>query len=126
MHEGTTVGLLQHDMAEDTGSIPGQVTSENTMLFGTRHSERGSDADEQLSDGRRLAKGESHCWWCLEGPVRRYCWLPVRDCKHDRHALQTRLFAALAFAGHHIRRGSEVAIVCDDGGCTGPCTLPSM
>lgn len=47
--------------------------------------------------------------------MRRYCWLPVRDCKHDRRALQTRLFAALAFAGLHICGGSAVAIVCDDG-----------
>eukprot|EP00884_Botryococcus_braunii_P013654 jgi/Botrbrau1/2228/Bobra.101_2s0056.1 len=53
--------------------------------------------------------------WCLGGPVTGYCWLPVRDSKHERHALQNRLLAGLAFSSHHMRKGHSLVLLCDNG-----------
>ena len=45
----------------------------------------------------------------------RYCWLPVRCAKQDRHSLQQRLPAALRFAASQLEQGRRLLVSCDSG-----------
>ena len=45
----------------------------------------------------------------------RYCWLPVRSSKEERHALQERLPAALRFAAAQLRQQRTLLVCCDSG-----------
>ena len=45
----------------------------------------------------------------------RYCWLPVRCAKQDRHSLQQQLPAALQFAAAQLEHGRRLLVCCDSG-----------
>lgn len=45
----------------------------------------------------------------------RYCWLPVRSSKEDRHALQEQLPAALRFAAAQLAQRRTLLLSCDSG-----------
>ena len=45
----------------------------------------------------------------------RYCWLPVRGSKAERHGLQHELPAALAFARTQLQQGRRLLLSCDSG-----------
>lgn len=47
--------------------------------------------------------------------------LPIKDAKHDRHGLQSKLPALLAFISHHLQHGRKVLVMCSGGEC--PVTL---
>ena len=49
--------------------------------------------------------------------------LPIKDAKHDRHGLQSKLPAALAAISHHLEHGRKVLVLCSGGEC--PFTVES-
>ncbi len=52
--------------------------------------------------------------------------LPIQDAKHDRHGLQSKLPAALAFVSNHLQQGCRVLILCTGGGASCQAYISTM